>query len=79
MRQNPHLAYEAAIELTQELLAPIPNDGVIEVDDIAAFAVTNENADVGAANDELQRQSALDETSEIELTPDEIEAMLEAR
>jgi hypothetical protein len=70
---------EAEIELTaQDLLAPFGSNVVIEIDDIVAAEVTCENA--GAANtDEARVADALQETSEIELTPEQMDAMLEGR
>lgn len=78
MRPIQHTALEAEIELTaQELLAPMGPDAVIEIDDIVA-ETTYENA--GAANtDEARHEDALQETSEIELTPEQMDAMLEGR
>ena len=79
MRPTQHNVLEAEIELTaQELLAPMGSDGVIEIDDIIAVETTYENA--GAANtDEARSDDPLQETSEIELTPEQMDAMLEGR
>jgi hypothetical protein len=79
MRPTQHIVLEAEIELTaQELLAPLESGTVIEIDDIVAAEMSHDSA--GAANtDEAQREDALQETSEIELTPDQMDAMLEGR
>lgn len=78
MRPTQHTVLEAEIELTtQELLAPWGSDAVIEIDDVVA-ETTYENA--SAANkDEARHEDALQETSEIELTPEQMDAMLEGR
>jgi hypothetical protein len=78
MRPHHNTALETEIELTaQELLATHDTHDVIEIDDIIASETTYENA--GAANTDDARNDALQETSEIELTPDQIDAMLEGR
>ena len=83
MRPIQHTVLEAEIELTaQELLAPLRSSDAleieIEIDDVIAADMTYENA--GAANtDEAQREDPLQETSEIELTPEQMDAMLEGR
>ena len=80
MRPNQQQSIlEAEIELTaQELLAPLPTHQVIELDDIVAFETTADAA--SAANtDEARNTPALDETSEIELTAEQMDAMLEGR
>jgi hypothetical protein len=79
MRQNNQTVLEAEIELTaQELLAPLHTHDALEIDDIVAMEMTCESAD--AANAEAARSDvALDETSEIELTPEQMDAMLEGR
>ena len=77
MRPN-HQVLEAEIELTaQDLLAPLATDLVIEVDDIVALETTHEDAP--AANIDGERNDALQETSEIELTAEQMDAMLEGR
>jgi hypothetical protein len=79
MRPNNQTVLETEIELTaQELLAPLGMDEVVEIDDIMAAETTYDNA--GAANaDEARNDDALQETSEIELTPEQMDAMLEGR
>jgi Arc/MetJ family transcription regulator len=75
MRPDHQTVLETEIELTaQELLTPV--DEVIEIDDIVA-AETYENA--GAANTDEAHNDALQETSEIELTPEQMDAMLEGK
>jgi hypothetical protein len=79
MRPNTLTLLEMEIELTaQELLAPLHTTPVIEVDDIVALETTYEES--AAANaEEAQSEEALDYTSEIELTPEQMDAMLEGR
>ena len=79
MRPTQTTVLEAEIELTaQDLLAPLDSGVVIEIDDIIAAETTYENA--GAANtDDARHEDALQETSEIELTPEQMDAMLEGR
>jgi hypothetical protein len=82
MRQNKQISLEIDIELTaQQLLAPLGADEVVkmallEVDDLGAIATTCESE---SANSEATNNHALDETSEIELTPEQMDAMLEGR
>jgi hypothetical protein len=79
MRQNTHTLLETEIELTaQELLAPLQSAAVIEVDDIIALETTYEESSAANA-EESQIETALDYTSEIELTPEQMDAMLEGR
>jgi hypothetical protein len=76
MRQNKQNSLEFDIELTaQQLLAPLGNEDVLEIDDVIAIACESESA----ANVEPANNQALDETSEIELTPEQMDAMLEGR
>lgn len=80
MRPNQQqTVLEAEIELTtQELLAPPSPHHVIEVDDIVAFETTaNETSAANA--DQARGNIALDETSEIELTAEQMDALLEGR
>jgi hypothetical protein len=79
MRPNTQTLLETEIELTaQDLLAPLATTSVIEVDDIIALETTYDES--GAANaEETQNETALDYTSEIELTPEQMDAMLEGR
>jgi hypothetical protein len=79
MRPDQHTVLEAEIELTaQDLLAPFGADAVVEIDDIVAAETTYENA--GAANtDDPCSEDVLQETSEIELTAEQMDAMLEGR
>jgi hypothetical protein len=78
MRSNKHNALEVEIDLTaQELLAPFSSSNVIEIDDVVAMPTTCESE--AAANTEAQISHALDETSEIELTAEQMDAMLEGR
>ena len=79
MRSHDQTALETEFELTaQELLAPLGMQDVIEIDDIIASETTYESA--GAANtDEARHEDALQETSEIELTAEQMDAMLEGR
>jgi hypothetical protein len=77
MRSNKHNALEVQIDLTaQELLAPFSSSDVIEIDDVAVPTTCESEA---AANAEAQVSHALDETSEIELTAEQMDAMLEGR
>jgi hypothetical protein len=83
MRQNQQHSLEIDIELTtQQLLAPLGADevleiDVLEIDDVGAIATTCESEP--AANGEVAANQALDETSEIELTPEQMDAMIEGR
>ena len=78
MRPTSMLPLDVDIELTaQELLAPLSGTSVVEVDDIIALETTYE--DSSAANADAPNAPALDETSEIELTPEQMDAMLEGR
>ena len=78
MRSNDHNALELEIDLTaQELLAPFSQDDVLEIHDVVALATSCESE--AAANVEAQANQALDETSEIELTAEQMDAMLEGR
>jgi hypothetical protein len=79
MRPNSNEnALDHEVELTaQELLAPLGTPQAIEIDDIIAIETTCESAD--AANHDEGRSDALQETSEIELTPEQMDAMLEGR
>jgi hypothetical protein len=77
VRQNKQNLQEIDIELTaQQLLAPFVADDVLEIDDVIAVTTTCESEP--AANTEAPNQ-ALDETSEIELTAEQMDAMLEGR
>lgn len=79
MRPTDNTAQEAEIELTtQELLAPLTFDNVIELDDIA-LEIGCENADAANSHATPQEEDPLQVTSEIELTPDQMDAMLEGR
>jgi len=79
MRPSSMLPLDAEIELTaQELLAPLGETRVVEVDDIIALETTYEDASPANAA-EAPNAPALDETSEIELTPEQMDAMLEGR
>jgi hypothetical protein len=79
MRPSLMLPLDAEIELTaQELLAPLGATQVIEVDDIIALETTCEDHAAANAAD-APSAPALDETSEIELTPEQMDAMLEGR
>jgi hypothetical protein len=76
MRPDHQTVLETEIELTaQELLTPA--NEVIEIDDIVAVETTYENA--GAANTDEAHHDALQETSEIELTPEQMDAMLDGK
>ena len=79
MRPTDIVALEAEIELTaQELLAPLAHDHAMEYDDVVIVEIDCETAD--AANAEESRHTdVLQETSEIELTPEQMDAMLEGR
>ena len=77
MRPRQNTALDTEIEMTaQELLAPLGTREVIEIDDIIA-GETNANADANTGN--ARKNSALDKTCEIELTADEMDAMLNGR
>jgi ribosome maturation protein Sdo1 len=77
MRPNHRNALETEIELTaQDLLAPLTQQQPVEIDDIVAIETTY--TDVSAANTD-QSRDALQETSEIELTAEQMDAMLEGR
>jgi hypothetical protein len=79
MRPIDNAALEAEIELTaQELLAPLAFDTVVELDDIA-LEIACENADAANAHATPQEEDPLQTTSEIELTPEQMDAMLEGR
>ena len=79
MRPNPQTVLEAEIELTaQELLAPLGAEEVFDIEDIVAADTTYENADT-VNTDDPRHEDVLQETSEIELTADEMDAMLEGR
>jgi hypothetical protein len=79
MRPNTHTLLDTEIELTaQELLAPLHEAPVIEVDDIIALETTYDESTAANA-EEAQSEAALDYTSEIELTPEQMDAMLEGR
>jgi hypothetical protein len=79
MRPNTHTLLETEIELTaQDLLAPLATTSVIEVDDIIALETTYDESSAANA-EEAQNETALDYTSEIELTPEQMDAMLEGR
>lgn len=79
MRPNTHSLLETEIELTaQDLLAPLATASVIEVDDIIALETTYDEPSAANA-EEAQSETALDYTSEIELTPEQMDAMLEGR
>lgn len=78
MRPTDNTALEAEIELTaQELLAPLSFDNVIELDDIA-LEIDCETADAANATPQ-EEEDPLQVTSEIELTPEQMDAMLEGR
>ena len=66
-------ALEIDIDLTaQQLLAPLGSAEVLEIDDVGEI-------DTPARAPATPVPAALDETSEIELTPEQIDAMLEGR
>ncbi len=79
MRPNSNEnALDHEVELTaQELLAPLGTPQAIEIDDIIGIETMCESAD--AANHDEGRSDALQETSEIELTPEQMDAMLEGK
>jgi hypothetical protein len=79
MRPNNQNVLETEVELTaQDLLAPLETHQAVEIDDIVAIETTYENP--GAANsDEARSDDVLQETSEIELTAEQMDAMLEGR
>lgn len=79
MRPTDSTALEAEIELTaQELLAPLAFDNVIELEDIA-LEIDCESADAANVEAAPQEEDPLQVTSEIELTPEQMDAMLEGR
>jgi len=79
MRPTDNAAVEAEIELTaQELLAPLNADNVVELDDIA-LEISCENVDAANAHAAPQEEDPLQVTSEIELTAEQMDAMLEGR
>ena len=79
MRPTDIAALETEIELTaQELLAPLADNHGLELDDVVVIEIDCESADAANAQ-EAQHGDALQETSEIELTPEQMDAMLEGR
>jgi hypothetical protein len=78
MHPNKSDLLDLDIDLTtQELLAPFAEDDVLEIHDAIAIAAICESD--AAANAEARSSDALDETSEIELTAEQMDAMLEGR
>lgn len=73
--RTKHNAIEVELDLTaQQLLAPLGNTvTVLEIDDVGSVEAPAREAVTSPA------EHALDETSEIELTAEEIDAMLEGR
>lgn len=79
MRPSTTLPLDAELELTaQELLAPLGITQVLEVDDIVALEATCEDGTAANAS-EAPVSPVLDETSEIELTAEQMDALLEGR
>jgi len=79
MPPTDNTALEAEIELTaQELLEPLTFDNVVELDDIA-LEIDGESADAANAEAAPREEDPLQVTSEIELTPEQMDAMLEGR
>lgn len=65
-------ALEIEIDFTaQQLLAPLGDSAVLEIEDVGELDAP--------AQTPAHAPAALDETSEIELTPEQIDAMLEGR